>query len=447
MTTPIPNIWQLQQKGDIDSLIEALRHTEASVRKNAAAALRAVGAWQAVPALEAALTNEHDWQAHAAITAALQYLDRDIHVETMIKQKDIRGLSKMLSSPRHDDIVTASKVLGELGDRHAVESLIMVFRNPLLPNHVRLAAAEALLKLESAPAVVTLLGAMRRDNWQVRRNAAAVLGQLQATWATEPLIALLQDPHQAVRRTAVAALRRIKTPEALKAADAFEELQIKIAMQEVKEVEPELPQAPKPRGTGPLPVTRTLPAAPKSAEEWLPSPAKTAPLPPLPDAQPESKPTLRGTTPLPVVPTSGESKPAAPGTGPLKLPGTGPLPATGSPDRAARGGTGPLNAAMPKPQAEETASKPATAPLPGTGPLSESRLAKLRATQQMQAVSTTETSEKREKPATGPLPNLQANTSPVPDPIQPEKADTESEFPPLEPLPPSTTPTPNGDQP
>ena len=225
MPTPIPNIWQLQSHGEIDALIEALRHREASVRKGAAAALRALGAWQAVPALEAALAVESDWQAHAAISAALQYLDRDIHIETMLKNKDVRGLSKMLSSPKPEDILQACTMLGALGDRQAVESLVTVFRNPLLPNNVRLAAAEALLKLESAPAVVTLLGALRRDDWQVRRNAAAVLGQLQATWAAEPLIKLLNDPNQSVRRTAAAALHRISTPEAIRAAKSFDEAQ------------------------------------------------------------------------------------------------------------------------------------------------------------------------------------------------------------------------------
>src|SRR5262249_4219985 len=190
--------------------------------------------WQAVPALEAAIAVEQDWQAHAALTASLQYLDRDIHIETMRKNKDIRGLSKMLTSPKLDDVITAFEALGSLGDRHAVEPLVMVFRNPLMPSAACLAAAEALLKLESAPAVVTLLGALRRgDNWQVRRNAAAVLGQLQATWATQPLIDALKDPNVTVRKTAAAALHRINTPDGVRAAKAFDKAQAKLSTQEM----------------------------------------------------------------------------------------------------------------------------------------------------------------------------------------------------------------------
>lgn len=217
-----PNIWLLQTKRDVDGLIAALRYPDPVVRRGAAAALRALNAWQAVPALQAQLAIENDWQVHAAISAALQYLDHDLHIEIMIRNRDVRGLIKMLNSARTEDVITACEALGQLGDRNAAEPLIMIFRNLLQPARVRLAAAEALLKLESAPAVVTLLAALRRNDWQVRRNAAAVLGQLKAVWATEPLIQALKDPSPIVARTAAAALKHIGTPEAVLAAKRFE---------------------------------------------------------------------------------------------------------------------------------------------------------------------------------------------------------------------------------
>ncbi len=158
MPTPIPNIWALQSKGDVGALIEALRHPEPTTRRGAAAALRALDAWQAVPALQAALAGEQDWQAHAAIAATLQYLDRDVHIQHLVQNKDIPGLAKMLGSSNIEDVKAACRALGDLGNRQAVEPLVILFRNPLMPNAARLAAAEALLKLESAPAVVTLLG-------------------------------------------------------------------------------------------------------------------------------------------------------------------------------------------------------------------------------------------------------------------------------------------------
>ncbi|MHB8625677.1 MAG: HEAT repeat domain-containing protein [Aggregatilineales bacterium] len=223
MPMPLPNVWQMQSQNDAEGLIDALHHPDAGVRRRAAAALRAIGAWHAAPALESALTLEGDWQAHATMSAALEYLDHDIHIEQMVKYKDLDGLIKMLGGTRVEDVVTACRVLAEIKDRHAVEPLIILFRNPLAPSKTRLAAAEALLKLESAPAVVTLLGALRREDWQARRNAAAVLGQLQASWAIDPLMAALTDPMPVVRKTAAAALRRIGTPEAVVAAQKFDE--------------------------------------------------------------------------------------------------------------------------------------------------------------------------------------------------------------------------------
>jgi HEAT repeat protein len=271
----------MQSRGDVDGLIETLSHPEPAARKGAAAALRVLGAWQAVPALEAALMLERDWQSHAAIAAAIKYLDRDVHIEAMVKNRDVRGIIKMLNSPKPDDLLIACQALATIGDRQATEPLVMIFRNPMLPNRARLAAAEALLKLESAPAVVTLLGALRRDDWQVRRNAAAVLGQLQASWAAEPLIKALDDPNPVVRRTAAAALRRIGTPEAVKAASAFETVQARLAAQEAahqRSLAQELDAEITPRKTSQIPIPPPVrKTGPQPAAQ---APAQTAPVTP-----------------------------------------------------------------------------------------------------------------------------------------------------------------------
>lgn len=218
---PMPNIWQMQSKHDVDGLMAALMHPDPSVRRGAAAALRTLGAWHAVPALQAALNVETDWQTYAALSAAHQYLDRDIHIETLIKNRDMRGLSKMLNSKRPDEIIIACEAIAAIGDRLGVEPLVMVFRNTLLPNKVRLAAAESLLRLDGAPAMVTLLQALRRDDWRIRLNAAAILGQLNAVWATEPLIRSLEDSNLDVVKASLLSLTRLGTPEAIDAVNNY----------------------------------------------------------------------------------------------------------------------------------------------------------------------------------------------------------------------------------
>ena len=85
--------------------------------------------------------------------------------------------------------------------------------------HLAEAGLDVLL-LDSAPAIVTLLGALRNPDWQVRRNAAAMLGMVRASWAVVPLVAALDDPNEIVRRTVETALESINTPEARVALDA-----------------------------------------------------------------------------------------------------------------------------------------------------------------------------------------------------------------------------------
>ncbi|NDJ76920.1 MAG: HEAT repeat domain-containing protein [Chloroflexi bacterium] len=217
MANSRPNIWQLQSRRDVQGLIAALRYPDPEIRKRAAVALRTLDATQAVPALKAAFRAETDRQVRANLSATLHVLDHRTDVGSLIQHQDLNGLIKALGSRNPDNVIRAAQALGQMNNRLAVEPLVMLFHNSSSPPKVRLAAADALLQLQSAPAVVTLLGALRRESWQVRRNAAAVLGQIQATWAVEPLAAALRDPHPVVRRTAAAALRRIGTADAIAA--------------------------------------------------------------------------------------------------------------------------------------------------------------------------------------------------------------------------------------
>ncbi|NJL93982.1 MAG: HEAT repeat domain-containing protein [Anaerolineae bacterium] len=217
MNRTTPNIWQLQAQRDITRLIAALDTPDASVRRRAVGALRVLEAREAVPRLRALLEREFHPQTRQVIEEALQHLTRDdvptIELEPPPASKEV--LLEQLNGNDLDVALRAMRRLSELDDRSVVESLVVVFRNPSRPAKLRLEAAEALLRLESAPASASLLGALRRGDWQIRRNAAAVLGQLEADWCVEPLSqAMQQDPHPVVRRTAAAALRRINTPEA-----------------------------------------------------------------------------------------------------------------------------------------------------------------------------------------------------------------------------------------
>lgn len=216
---PTPNIWQLQSRGDIQGILEVLRTSRSpNTRQRAVSALRALDAKSAIPHLQLIYKQEFNSELREAIAQTLQYLQRDDSSSPKPGTEQKTQLLQALRSGDNDKMISAIQALSELNDPTVVEDIVVVFQNNFYSPKVRLAAAEALLKLKSALASISLLGALRKDNWQVRRNSAAVLGQLKADWCVDPLIEVMQqDPHPIVRKTAAAALYRIKTPPALEA--------------------------------------------------------------------------------------------------------------------------------------------------------------------------------------------------------------------------------------
>lgn len=218
-TQPISyvNVRRLAAHRDIDGLIDALRHSDPIVRKEAASALRQLGAVRAVPALLTALALERHWQVVASLSIALNSLQQASTPDDLAAQRDIPALIALLDSPNDADVRAAARLLGELGDRRAVEPLLAAFSRATTPDDVRYVIVEALLALKSAPDVLALAGALRHPDWQVRRRAAAVLGQIEARWAVPGLAAALEDDDPRVRQVAEAALRRINSPLARQA--------------------------------------------------------------------------------------------------------------------------------------------------------------------------------------------------------------------------------------
>lgn len=223
-----PDIWRLQAKFDTQGLVDALTNEDAGIRKRAAAALRALGAVESIPDLKRALDNEQDPDTRANLVAALAALEADTQpAEDDPPSEDdepdsdgVERVEQLVAKLGDDDetvVLDAVNKLADLGNKQAVDSLVVLFNETGAPSQIRLAAAEALLKLESAPVEVALLGALHSDKWRVRRNGAAILGQLRAAWAVQPLATALKDKSEVVQRTARAALQHINTDEALAA--------------------------------------------------------------------------------------------------------------------------------------------------------------------------------------------------------------------------------------
>lgn len=217
-----PNIWKLQANKDAAGLIQALTYSDPDIRKRAAAALRVLGIVEAVAPLREALKNERQPDVRDHLTAALEHLDASFAATTSKDRSRDELIRVLLSSTDTQVLIETAGKLGELGDQLSTEALVTIFRDQLKPDEVRLAAAYALVKLKSAPSVVTLLAGLKKDNWRIRHNAAAVLGQLRATWATDALIETLRDEHPNVRLAAAAALHRFQTKRAIAALQLYQ---------------------------------------------------------------------------------------------------------------------------------------------------------------------------------------------------------------------------------
>jgi hypothetical protein len=271
------DIWRLQAQADIRGLLEAVKDGTPDIRKRAATALRALGATSAIPALQTILVSEKDPELRNVLITTLDYLfqqevdeDEDVRSD---QQSRVVHLIAQLNNNNPEHVIRAAQNLAELQEKLAAEALVVVFHNRQLRADVRLAAAEALIKLESAPVEVTLLAVLRNPDWRMRRNAAAVLGQLHADWAVSPLIAALRDEQEIVRRTAYAALKRIGTPQAMRAIEPPTVVAPQPKPPTPTAKLPPMPEPEPPKTTEQSAVTKPLSAKPAETQPVPESPA------------------------------------------------------------------------------------------------------------------------------------------------------------------------------
>jgi HEAT repeat protein len=220
-----PDIWRLQARWNVRSLIRALKSDDVIIRKRAAASLLVLGALDAIPYLEEALQNEKDEDAHLHMETALLTLQREREeranspAEASVYRPivaridpETQALIDNLRTGDTQQIIETARIAADRNALPVVETLVIIFNRRETSLKARLAVAEALLQMASAPVEVSLLGALRSDNWQVRRKGAIILGELSAEWAIEPLMRCLSDKNVTVRQAAYHALHKINTP-------------------------------------------------------------------------------------------------------------------------------------------------------------------------------------------------------------------------------------------
>lgn len=231
-----PDIWRLQARWTVRSLIKALKNEDSLIRKRAAASLLVLGALDAIPQIEEALKTETDDDVHlhletAYLTLLREREERENNPPDQTATRPIvakidpetQALIDKLRTGDANQIIETARIAAQQKALPVVETLVILFNRRETPLKARLAVAEALLEMASAPVEVSLLGALRSDNWQVRRKGAIILGELSAEWAIEPLMRCLSDKNVTVRQAAYHALHKIDTPASCRILEIIKE--------------------------------------------------------------------------------------------------------------------------------------------------------------------------------------------------------------------------------
>jgi HEAT repeat protein/beta-lactamase regulating signal transducer with metallopeptidase domain len=231
----------------VQALTEALKDSDAEVRKSAMQALarfRVPAAYDAFVAglkdsdaevrqqAAFALSQLRDGRATDPLMGALKDSDAEVRQQAAFALSQLRdpravpALTSALKDDQSDEVrEQALFALSQIRDPSAVPALIGALSDPKA--NVRQQAAFALSQIGDEKAVPALVGALKDKDAEVREKAAFALSQIGDESAIEPLTALLKDPSSEVRQQAIFALSQLaggerhhRTPRAVLAGPA-----------------------------------------------------------------------------------------------------------------------------------------------------------------------------------------------------------------------------------
>ncbi|MDR2830004.1 MAG: HEAT repeat domain-containing protein [Methanobrevibacter sp.] len=114
--------------------------------------------------------------------------------KTLLEKKGAEAVEPLvdalLNNKNKDIKILAAKILGNIGDKKAINPLIATLSNP--NKMVRREASTSLIKMGN-DAVEPLITVLENEDWRIRGAASWVLGSIGDKRAVEPLKALLND--------------------------------------------------------------------------------------------------------------------------------------------------------------------------------------------------------------------------------------------------------------
>lgn len=219
------SLYQYARDGDAERLRDALGSDSAAVRRRAAEFLGEVSEEEdqaTVDALLRAATKDDDGEVRAAAVDALDELGQAALEQLLSELTGTGGseaawvtaqkFARALKADRPELRMAAANALGRLDDPSSVQHLVGALDDE--DPRVRLRACQACGTFADPRSVPALTTRLTEDgDPRVRRAAANALGNVGTDQALSPLLDLLDDGDEPLRRIAAGALGKASTPE------------------------------------------------------------------------------------------------------------------------------------------------------------------------------------------------------------------------------------------
>jgi HEAT repeat protein len=190
-------IEEMEEKGDVEGLIHALKDDSENVRREAMNALERIGDSRATEPLIELLQDPDITIQEEAITVLGRIQDK----------KAVQPLIQTLNNQHIGIRWKAAEALGKIGDPKATEALLQTLHDP--DKTIQEEAITALGRIQDKTAVQPLIQNLTNLHIGIRCRAAEALGKIGDPKAIEALILTLHDPDKNVEEEALTALGRI----------------------------------------------------------------------------------------------------------------------------------------------------------------------------------------------------------------------------------------------
>ena len=218
------SLYQYARDGNAERLRDALGSDSAAVRRRAAEFLGEVGDADdqaTVDGLLRAATSDDDAAVRGAAVDALDELGQSALEQLLAELTGTSGseaewvtarkFARALKADRPELRMAAANALGRLDDASGLQHLVEALDDE--DSRVRLRACQACGTFADPRSVPALTERLDDDDPRVRRAAANALGNVGTDQALAPLLDLLDDGDESLRRIAAGALGKANNPE------------------------------------------------------------------------------------------------------------------------------------------------------------------------------------------------------------------------------------------